>query len=137
MRQNNNDEKGKTKVSNSPNSRTFIAGYQRVTHAHLPANVHLARPCKDRGVPKGRRQKQQQVVQQGHGIGSKLLKLVKKVAKASITRKIGKMALNEFPNLYEKGTSKIKNKKNKKLLQSDLANSLLDICTEYGRQELG
>ena len=47
------------------------------------------------------------------------------------------MALNEFPNLYEKETSKIKNKKNKKLLQSDLANSLLDICTEYGRQELG
>ena len=88
-------------------------------------------------MPKGRRQKQQQVVQQGHGIGSKLLKLVKKVAKASITRKIGKMALNEFPNLYEKETSKIKNKKNKKLLQSDLANSLLDICTEYGRQELG
>ena len=41
-------------MSNSPNSRTFIAGYQRVTHAHLPANVHLARPCKERGVPKGR-----------------------------------------------------------------------------------
>ena len=99
------------------NSRTFIARYQRVTRAHLPANVHLAQPYKERAVPKGRRSRQQQVVKQGHGIGSKLLKLVKK-------------ALNELPNLHEKGTNKIKNKKIKKLLQFDLANSLVDIGAE-------
>ena len=46
------------------------------------------------------------------------------------------MALNELPNLYEKGTDKIK-KKLKKLLQSDLANSLVDMSTEYDWQKLG
>ena len=35
-------------------------------------------------------------VQQGRGIGSRLLILVKKAAKVPITQKIGKMALNEF-----------------------------------------
>ena len=40
-------------------------------------------------------------------------------------RELDKIALSELPNLYNKGTSKIKNKKNKKLLQSDLANSLV------------
>ena len=47
------------------------------------------------------------------------------------------MALNELPNLYEKGTSKIKNKKIKELLQSDLANSLVDMGAEYSRKKLG
>ena len=40
------------------------------------------------------------------------------------------MALNDFPNLYNKGTNKIKNKKIKKLFQSVLANSLVDMGTE-------
>ena len=46
------------------------------------------------------------------------------------------MALNELPNLYEKGTNKIKEIKIKKLLQSDLANSLVDTGAEYSRQKL-
>ena len=44
-------------------------------------------------MPKRRQQRRQQVEQQGCGIG-------------------GKMALNELPNLYEKGASKVKNTKN-------------------------
>ena len=52
-------------------------------------------------------------------------------------KEIGKMALNELPYLYNKGKSKIKNKKIKKILQSDLANTLMDMGTEYGRQKLG
>ena len=79
---------------------------------------------KERAAPKGRQWRRQQVVQKSCGIGSKLLKFVKKVAKAPITQKIGNMALNELLNLYEKGRSKIKNKKIKKLFQSDLAKLL-------------
>ena len=37
-----------------PNGRTFIARYQCATRAHLPANVCLARPYKERAAPKGR-----------------------------------------------------------------------------------
>ena len=47
------------------------------------------------------------------------------------------MALGEFPNLYNKDTNKIKNKKIRKILQSNLANILLDMDTEYGQQKIG
>ena len=90
-----------------PSGRTFIARYQRVTRAHLPANVHLVQTYKERAAPKGRWWRRQQVVQQGCEIGSELLKLIKKSSKSSNYTKIGKMALNELPNLYEKGTDKI------------------------------
>ena len=53
------------------------------------------------------------------------------VAKTPIVQELDKMALNELPNLYNKGTNKIKNKKIKKLLRSDLANTLVDMGTEY------
>lgn len=39
------------------------------------------------------------------------------------------MALKELPSVYNKATSKRKNKEVKKLLQSDLANSLIDMAT--------
>ena len=45
------------------------------------------------------------------------------------------MVLNELSNLYGKGISKIKNKKIKKLLQTDLENSLIDIGAENGWQK--
>ena len=51
----------------------------------------------------------------------------------AVVRELGKMVLNGLPNLY---TNKIKNKKNKKLLQSDLVNTLVDTRTGYERQKL-
>lgn len=75
--------------------------------------------------------------QQGRGIrsfGSKLYKPAKNVKKDPIAREAGKMALNKLPNLYANHTSKIKNKKIKKFLQSDL---VYTYGTEYGRQKLG
>ena len=86
------------------NGWKFVARYQRVTRATLPANVCLAWPYKERAAPNGRQRRRQQVVQKGRRIGSNLLKLVKKVAKTPVTQKIGKMALNELPKLYEKRT---------------------------------
>ena len=47
------------------------------------------------------------------------------------------MTLNELPNPYIKGANKIKKKKMKKILQSDLANMLVDMGAEDGRQKLG
>ena len=35
------------------NGRTFLALYKQTTRANLPANIHLARPCKQRAAPKG------------------------------------------------------------------------------------
>ena len=111
-----------------PNGRRFIARHQHVTRGHLPANLHLTQPYKERAVPKGRRRRWQQ----GRWIGSKLLRLVKKASKVLITWKIGKMVLNEISKIYGKGISKIKNKKVKKLQQSDLPNSLVGMDGENG-----
>ena len=93
-----------------PNGRAFVARYERTTRNHLPANIHLRQPYRQRPAPRGRRRRQI-AVQQGHGRGSNILKFARKVAKTPIVRELGKMALNELPNLYNKGTSKIKNKK--------------------------
>ena len=54
-----------------------------------------------------------------------------------VVQELGNMGLDELPNLYGKGANKIKNKKIRKILQSDLANTLVDMGTEYGRQKLG
>ena len=80
-------ERERPKRVTLPNGRTFIARYQRVTRAHLPANVGLARSHKGRAVPKGRQRRRGQVVQKGCRVGGKILKLVKIVAKVSITQK--------------------------------------------------
>ena len=47
------------------------------------------------------------------------------------------MALNELPHLYIKGANKIKNKKIRKMFQSDVANMLVHMRAEYGQQKLG
>ena len=73
-------------------------------------------------MPRGRRCGQI-AVQQGHGFGSNILKFAKK----AVVQELDKMALNKLPNLYNKGINKIKNKKIEKLLQSDLANLLVDM----------
>ena len=67
---------------------------------------------------------------------SSILKLAKKVVKTPIVRELGWMALRELPNLYNKGTNKIKNKKIKKILQSDLKITLVNMGAEYRRQKL-
>ena len=45
---------------------------------------------------------------------------------------LGRVGPNKLPNLSGKGTSKIKNKKLKRILPSDVANMLVDMGAEYG-----
>ena len=113
-----------------PNDRTFVGRYKRVTRDHLPANIRLEPPYKHRAARRSRRRKPRRI-QQGRGFGS-ILKLAKKIVRAPVLQKLGKIALKELPCLYSKGTNKIKNKKIRKILQSDLANTLLDMGAEYG-----
>ena len=66
---------------------------------------------------------------QGQGLGS-ILKFAKKVLKNLLVKRLGRRALNELPNFYSKGKSKIKNKKLKRILQSVVANLLVDMGAE-------
>ena len=65
----------------------------------------------------------------GRGLGKMLKKAVRFVKKA-INSDLGKLAISQglahVPELYDIGTSKIKNKKIKKLSQSDIAKGLLN-----------
>ena len=68
-----------TKVT-LPNGRTFVV---RVTRDHLPANIRLERPYKQRAAPRGRCCRRPQRVQQGGSLRS-ILKFAKKVVKTPI-----------------------------------------------------
>ena len=73
-RQNNNDEKKKSpKRVTLPDGRTFVARYRCVTRAHLPANLCLRHPYRQRAAPRGRRR--QIVVQQGRGLRQQYFKV--------------------------------------------------------------
>ena len=51
-------------------------------------------------------------------------------------RKLGRMALKELPNIYGKISKKVKNKNLKKILDSNLANTLVNMGSQYGISKL-
>ena len=57
------------------------------------------------------------------------------VQQGPTVEELGRIALTELAHLYNKGTTKIKKKKIRKILQSDLANILVDMGVEYGQQK--
>ena len=40
-----------------PNGRTFVARYEHVKHNHLPGNIHLKRPHRQRATRRDRRRR--------------------------------------------------------------------------------
>ena len=63
-----------------PNGGTFVARYKRITRNHLPENVRLRRPYRQRAVPRGRCC-HQIAVQQGGSIGSNILNFARRLLK--------------------------------------------------------
>ena len=116
-----------------PNGRTFYAKYARVPRSHIPDNVIMKKKYKRRAAPKDRRIRPVRKGQRGRGFFSSL----KKIDKNSLVRQIGKTALkkavNYVPQLYNLGTSKIKNRTARNILQSDATTNILNnLVTKYG-----
>ena len=116
-----------------PHGRTFCAKYQRVPRSQLLPNVIMKRRYRIRAGPKGKRRRPIRKGQRGRGFLSSL----KKIAKNLLLRQIGKTALKKAidyaPQFSNLGTSKIKNKTTRKILQSDAATNLLNnLVTKYG-----
>ena len=80
-------------------------------------------------MPKKKRQQYSAAQQQGRSLGS-ILKFEKKNAKNLLVKKFYRTALNELANLHSKSTSKIKNKKLKRIQQSDVVSSLVNMNAE-------
>ena len=121
-----------------PNGRKFYARYKRVTRDALPANVHLVRPYKQRAAPKGRRRRRA-VGQRGRGFKSffkKGLSFAKKAFNNKSVRNIAKALINEAPAAVEAAGRKVNNKKLKKILNSDLAKTGVDLASRLALDKL-
>ena len=112
-----------------PNGRTFLAKYRRATRAELPPNVRLNRPYRWRAASRGRRRR---VRQGGRGFKSafkKVFNFAKKISKNKAVRNIGRAIISEAPGTLEGLSKKVKNKKLKAILNSDIAKTGVDLET--------
>ena len=136
-----------------PNGRTFFARYRRAKRADLPPNVSLPRIYKERAAPKGKRRKRaidyrerqraalrrRARAQRGRGLGSvfkKAFKLGKKALNSRLGRRITRAAISEIPDVLENLGRRVKNKKLKKILTSDLAKTGADYATGLALEKL-
>ena len=123
-----------------PDGRTFLARYKCATRDDLPPNINLARVCKERAAPKGKRRKRRRLAryrerqraalrrrnQRGRGIGSifkNAFKLGKRALNSRLGKKVARAVVAEVPDVL---SGKVKNKRLKKILKSDLAKTGAD-----------
>ena len=137
-----------------PDGRTFLARYKRATRDDLPPNINFPRIYKERAAPKGKRRRKRVISyrerqrealrrrargQRGRGLGSffkKAYKLGKRAVNSRLGRRITKAAISEIPDLLENLGGKVKNKKLKKILTSDLAKTGADYATGLALEKL-
>ena len=123
-----------------PNGRTFLARYRRATREDLP--------------PKGKRRKRRVIsyrekqraalrrrarAQRGRGLGSifkKAYKLGKRALNSRLGRRIARAAVSEIPDVLENLGGRVKNKKLKKILTSDLVKTGADYATGLALEKL-
>ena len=136
-----------------PDDRTFLARYRRATREDLPPNINLPRVYKERAAPKGRRRRRRRLApyrerqraalrrraQRGRGLGSvfkKAYKLGKKALNSRLGKRIARAAVSEVPDVLENLGGRVKNKRLKKILTSDLAKTGADYATGLALEKL-
>ena len=136
-----------------PDGRTFLARYRRATRDDLPPNINLPRVYKQRAAPKGKRRKNnrltayrqrqrgalRQRAQRGRGIGSILkkgFKLGKRALNSRLSKTLARAVVSEVPDVLEKLSGKVKNKRLKSILTSELAKTGTDYATGLTLEKL-
>ena len=120
-----------------PNVRVFYAKYKRVSRDQLPQNIRIRRRYKQRAASKGRRR--QNIVQGGRGFKSFFKKAVnfgKKAFKNKTVRGITRQLVENAPDALDLLGKKVKNKRVKKLLNSDIAKTGVDLATGFALDKL-
>ena len=103
-----------------PNGRSFYARYKMVTQDALPNNVRIRRTYRIQ-APIGPRSR---------GIKDVLVKgfrIAKRLATSSVGRERGKIDMEDAARAYETGVRRVRNIRLKRIPQSDLANSAMDM----------
>ena len=119
-----------------PNGRTFYARYKRATRTDLPANVRLKQPYKQKAAPKGRCCWARQG---GRGFKSafgKLKRFAKKVGSNKVFKNVAGAVLKEVPGAIGNLSKRVKNKKLKSILDSDITKTGIDLATGYALDKL-
>ena len=144
------------KVINLPNGRSFTSKWERISRKQLPINIKVQRqrkigPRKNNrmiylnlaapGFRKRKRKRKQNILnrlrpvydrvnQSGKGLGPNLIKAGLDPGSKAIGSEFGKKIINKgidnIPNIFKFGVSKIKNKNVKKILSSDIADMVVD-----------
>ena len=104
-----------------PNGRNFVARYERISRDQLPPNIIMRRTYTQRAAPWGRRRRVR-AAQQGQGI----FDFVKNVVRNPLVKSIARQVLKYVPGAYANLTKRVKNKTLKRILNSDLAHSMLN-----------
>ena len=90
----------------------------------LPAHIRLVRTY--RGWPA-------RVPQRRGQRGAELISTLKKIAKSPLVKSLVKTGVNHLPSIYNSVTNRIKNKKVRKALQSEIAQEAMSkIVKKYG-----
>ena len=144
------------KVVNLPNGRSFTSRWERISRKQLPINIKVKRQRKigprrnnrmiylNQAAPASRKIKRRRkneaierlmpiydrVNQSGSGLASNLAKAGLELSSKAISSEIGKKLINRgidnIPNIFKFGVSKIKNKNVKRAMESDIADMLLE-----------
>ena len=121
-----------------PNGRVFYAKYKRVDRDALPPNIRIMRRYKQRAAPKGKRRRRR-AGQRGRGFKSFLKKAAnfgKKAFKNKMVRGITRQLIENAPDALDMLSTKVKNKKLKKLLNSDITKTGVDLATGFALDKL-
>ena len=102
-----------------PNGRTFVALYKRIHRGELSPDIVMRRTYTQRAPPRSRRRRARQ---QRQGI----FDFVKKVASNPLVKSIERQGLKYAPAAYANLTKRVKNKTLQRILNSDMAHSLLN-----------
>ena len=127
-----------------PNGRTFLARYRRATRDDFPPRAAPKSKRRRRRVI-SYRERQRAVLrrraraQRGRGLGSifkKAYKLGKRALNSRLGRKIARAAVSEIPDVLENLGGRVKNKRLKKILTSDLVKTGADYATGLALEKL-
>ena len=144
------------KVVNLPNGRSFTSRWERISRKQLAINIKVKRQRKigprrnnrmiylNQAAPASRKIKRRRkneaierlmpiydrVNQSGSGLASNLAKAGLELSSKAISSEIGKKLINRgidnIPNIFKFGVSKIKTKNVKRAMESDIADMLLE-----------
>ena len=117
------------KVITLPNGTTFTSRYQRISRKQLPVNIHVKNTPKIGARRKNKAFVERKRKQSGKGIENLAkvgLDLGSKALNSSIGKKLINKGIDNIPNIFKYGVSKIKNQNVKRAMTSDIANMVVD-----------